>query len=112
MNTAPLIFCPDALDRPTAAELFRRIEVAATLRFVVDLSAVRAVDGAGLQGLFRCLRLARRRGGDLKLVIPDPRLLGTLVSSRLYGAFDVSISVADARQGFIPTAHRPLAYSA
>lgn len=52
-------------------------------RLVVDLSGVEFVDSSGLAALLAVIKTSRRRGGDLVLASPRPRVLALIELTRL-----------------------------
>ncbi len=61
-------------------------------RIVLDLSRVEFADSSGLSAILACVNSARRRGGDVALLSPMPRVRALIELTRLD---DVLAVVAD-----------------
>jgi anti-sigma B factor antagonist len=70
------------------------------LSILIDLSAVRHIDSAGLGELVHAWAAARNRGGSLKLVGVTRRLADLLVITKLLTVFECFESEAEAMASF------------
>jgi anti-sigma B factor antagonist len=52
-------------------------------RIVLDLARVEFADSSGLSAILACVSAARRRGGDLALLAPAPRVRALIELTRL-----------------------------
>jgi anti-anti-sigma factor len=66
-------------------------------QLIVDLGAVPAVDGAGVGVLVRALTRAKRLGGALRLVAPQPAVAAALQEAHLSSVFEIHDSIDAAR---------------
>jgi anti-sigma B factor antagonist len=62
----------------------------------VDLSGAEFVDSSGLAALLAVIKTARRRGGDLVLASPRPRVLALIELTRLDDVVAILPTVTDA----------------
>ncbi len=81
------------------AALHQQIEAGAT-RLVGDLSAVDYTSSAGLRALLGTLKLARQRGGDLRLAAVQPGVLRVLELSGFTSILKVFPDVDTAVESF------------
>jgi anti-sigma B factor antagonist len=65
-------------------------------RLVIDLSGAEFVDSSGLAALLAVIKTARRRGGDLVLASPRPRVLALIELTRLDDVVAILPTVTDA----------------
>jgi len=65
-------------------------------RLVVDLSGAEFVDSSGLAALLAVIKNARRRGGELVLASPRPRVLALIELTRLDDVVAILPTVTDA----------------
>jgi len=65
-------------------------------RLVVDLSGAEFVDSSGLATLLAVIKTARRRGGDLVLASPRPRVLALIELTRLDDVVAILPTVTEA----------------
>lgn len=56
---------------------------AGTTRLVLDLARVEFADSSGLTAILACITSARRRGGDVALLSPTPRVRALIELTRL-----------------------------
>ncbi|SRR5581483_9881758 len=77
------------------AQLDERLRAGAQY-FVIDLSAVRFVDSAGLAALVRLYRRVRIGEGDVRLAQVPPTVMSVLELTRLNRVFDIFPTAADA----------------
>jgi anti-sigma B factor antagonist len=52
-------------------------------RIVLDMARVEFADSSGLSAILACVNAARRRGGDLALLSPSPRVRALIELTRL-----------------------------
>jgi anti-anti-sigma factor len=84
---------PDRLDATTAAEVRDALSLALdgtpAAEVLVDVSAVRVIDGVGLGLLLAGHRSCRQTGRRLVLVDPSPRMMRLLAVTRLHRVLHV-----------------------
>jgi anti-sigma B factor antagonist len=65
-------------------------------RLVLDLSRVEFADSSGLSAILACVNAARRRGGDVVLLSPAPRVRALIELTRLDDVLAVLTDESDA----------------
>ena len=88
-SPAAIVRLTGDVDVDIVSELRQRLDDAVALRpvVIVDLSAAGTIDSLCLSILVRARNAARRRGGDVLLVIDGDFLLTVLKAQRLHDAF-------------------------
>lgn len=66
---------------------------------VVDLLGVSFLDSTGLGALVGGMKACRERGGDLRLVVTDPRVMKLFEITGLSDAFSISKSIEETATG-------------
>jgi anti-sigma B factor antagonist len=79
----------DILAAPSVTAHLDTLTSAGRPQLVVDLRSVTFIDCSGLAALCRARRRALSRGGSLRLVVDDPRVLRILRLTHLSRAFEV-----------------------
>jgi len=74
------------------------------IRIVVDVTKVRHVDSRGLGELIECFRAAQSRGGAVKLLGVNGRLIDLLVITKLVNVFECFDTREAAAASFAPVA--------
>jgi anti-sigma B factor antagonist len=92
----------DHLDASNAREFLdaMRSRMHRRTRIVLDLGAVKFVDGAGIGALIGCLRQAGRQRGDMRLCKLSREVLAMLELMHMHGMFSIDDSCADAVAAF------------
>lgn len=72
-----------------------------TARLVLDLAKVEFADSSGLSAILACVTAARRRGGDIALLSPMPRVRALVELTRL----DDVVAIVDDEQSAIDRVH-------
>lgn len=67
---------------------------------LVDLSEVTMMDSSGVESVIRSWRLTRERGGNVKLLDPQPRIKSLLDLTRLGDVIEIHTDRAAALAGF------------
>jgi anti-sigma B factor antagonist len=86
------------VNRDEAADLFSGVIplLSQSVQFVLDLSEVEMMDGAGLGELLLLLNRAQDGGSSMKIANPSKRVSELLDLTRLSSVFDIYPSVEDA----------------
>ena len=95
----PVVAAFGEIDVATAPPLRDRLQAliaAGSPTVVVDLLGVTFLDSTALGVLVGALKRCREAGGDLPLVITEPRLLKVFEITGLTGVFPIHSSVAEA----------------
>ena len=97
-SPAAIVRLTGDVDVDIVSELRQRLDDAVALRpvVIVDLSAAGTIDSLCLSILVRARNAARRRGGDVLLVIDGDFLLTVLKAQRLHDAFRTFTTVPQA----------------
>jgi anti-sigma B factor antagonist len=77
---------PETLVLANAARLRDALQqqiASGAARLVLDLSRVEFADSSGLSAILACVNSARRRGGDVALLSPMPRVRALIELTRL-----------------------------
>ncbi len=69
--------------------------------FLVDLSSVNYINSSGVGTIIQCFRLARAKGGDLKILNPSQSVTHIIQVSKLDSIFEVFRDQAAAIESFI-----------
>lgn len=99
VNGVPVVSATGEIDVATAPPLRDRLQALATSgksTVVVDLLGVTFLDSTALGVLVGALKRCRESGGDLPLVITEPRILKVFEITGLTGVFPIYASVDDA----------------
>ena len=88
-SPASIVRVTGDVDVDIVSELRDKLDEAVALRpvVIVDLTAAETVDSLCLSLLIRARNAARRRGGDVLLVVPSEFMLTVLRVQRLHDAF-------------------------
>jgi anti-anti-sigma factor len=78
-------------------ECLKTLENAPPKQVVLDMSATRSIDGAGLGALFSCLRIAKSIGSNLVLWSVKPEVQTILQTARLDRLFTIDASTQTVR---------------
>jgi anti-anti-sigma factor len=78
-------------------ECFKTLESKPPKQIVLDMSATRSIDGAGLGALFTCLRIAQSIGSNLVLWSVKPEVQTILRTARLDRLFTIETSTETVR---------------
>ena len=92
-----------SVDALTAPDLARAIvdQIAeGHVYLVIDLTSVEFMSSAGLQTLLGAVRETRSHGGDLRVIITDPKIDNVLKISGFHSVARAFTSEADALSGF------------
>ena len=95
----PVVSASGEIDVATAPPLRDRLQALTTsgrATVVVDLLGVTFLDSTALGVLVGALKRCRESGGELPLVITEPRILKVFEITGLTGVFPIHDSVADA----------------
>lgn len=98
-DEAEIARLPEKVVLANAANLRSALQeriAAGSYRMVLDLSRVEFVDSSGLGAILACVTSARRRGGDLALASPTPRVRALIELTRLDDAVLVTDDEATA----------------
>lgn len=90
---------PDSLVLANAAGIRNALQeqiAAGNARLVLDLSNVEFADSSGLSAVLACVNAARRRGGDVALLSPMPRVRALIELTRLDDVVAVATDEATA----------------
>ena len=85
-GNAEIARLPDRLVLANAAKVRSEIQdriASGASRLVLDLAAVEFADSSGLSAILACVNSARRRGGELVLLAPMPRVRALIELTRL-----------------------------
>ncbi len=99
-DAAPVLVVHGEIDVSTAPELHARLRDLVEQGHavvIVDLSDVLFVDSTALSVLVSARAQQRERGGDLRLVITEPRVLKVFAITGLHDLFSIYADVAAAR---------------
>jgi len=94
---------PERMDLPHSRRFMREVQPlldADRPQIVFDLSSVRRLDAAGVETLLRCMNLAMRRDGDVKLAALSPESAVVLELTRAGRLFEIYESSTDAARSF------------
>jgi len=81
------VFMADA--QATKCALFGLILSASQPRLAIDMSEVEFIDSSGLAALVKCLKISRRRSGDICLFGMQNATKTLFKLTRLYGVFPI-----------------------
>ena len=101
VDGVPVVAAFGEIDVATAPPLREKLQAHITegsSTVVVDLLGVTFLDSTALGVLVGALKRCREAGGELPLVITEPRLLKVFEITGLTGVFPIHTSVADAVQ--------------
>lgn len=99
VDGVPVVSASGEIDVATAPPLRDRLQALTTSgksTVVVDLLGVTFLDSTALGVLVGALKRCREAGGDLPLVIDEPRILKVFEITGLTGVFPIFESVRDA----------------
>jgi anti-sigma B factor antagonist len=99
VDGVPVVTASGEIDVATAPPLRDRLQALTTsgkANIVVDLLGVTFLDSTALGVLVGALKRCREAGGDLPLVIAEPRILKVFEITGLTGVFPIFESVAEA----------------
>lgn len=99
VNDVPVVTASGEIDVATAPPLRDRLQAMTSsgkATVVVDLLGVTFLDSTALGVLVGALKRCRETGGDLPLVITEPRILKVFEITGLTGVFPIYGSVDDA----------------
>src|SRR5947207_14350859 len=113
-NSRPVVVkrMPERLNTRTSREFLHDLQPFLTAdrpQLVFDLSQVKQLDAAGVEMLLRCMSLAHKRDGDLKLAALSPQasvVLELTRTERLFEIYETSTDAARSFSGFLPNAMR------
>ena len=94
---------PERMDLPNSRRFLTEVQPlldADRPQVVFDLSSVRRLDAAGVETLLRCMNLAMRRDGDVKLAALSPESAVVLELTRADRLFEIYESSTDAARSF------------
>ncbi len=98
----PVVSVAGEIDVATAPQLRERLQAlvaAGNATIGVNLLDVTFLDSTALGVLVGALKRCREAGGDLRLVIAEPRILKVFEITGLTDVFPIYATVDDARQG-------------
>ena len=98
----PVVSASGEIDVATAPPLrdrLRSLTTSGRSTVVVDLLGVTFLDSTALGVLVGALKRCRESGGDLPLVIAEPRILKVFEITGLTGVFSIHATLADALAG-------------
>jgi anti-sigma B factor antagonist len=90
----------DAAAAPAFGEHVRQLLHAGWTKLIIDLDGVSFVDSSGLGAMIVGLKLARRAGGDLRIVSPPQQFKKLLQVTSLGRVLPVYPSIEDALSDF------------
>jgi anti-anti-sigma factor len=102
-NGVIVLQLPEAVNRAQAGGFFREVDGSLKVdrpHLVLDFSAVRHLDGTGVQMLVHCMEEAMKRGGDVKLAAVPPGTAVILELTRADRLFEIFENTADAVESF------------
>jgi anti-sigma B factor antagonist len=94
---------PERMDLPNSRRFLSEVQPllnADRPQIVFDLSSVRRLDAAGVETLLRCMNLAMRHDGDVKLAALSPKSAVVLELTRAERLFEIYESSTDAARSF------------
>lgn len=107
MKTGNQVFVkplPKRLDIGRTPAFWREIEARLTSdkpQIVLDCSAVRQIDSAGVEMLLQCMEQVMKRDGDLKLAAVSPEAAVILRLTRIDRVFEIFDTVSAAVMSFM-----------
>lgn len=102
VSDVPVVAVRGEIDVATAPRLrdqLVRPDVAGARKVVVDLTGVSFVDSTALGVLVGAYRRLRESGGELRLVVTEPRILKVFEITDLVRVFPITDSVEEAVRG-------------
>jgi len=103
---------PEKMNLPQARAFWREVQPFVNSdrpQLVFDLSGVKQLDAAGVEVLLRCMNMAMRHDGDLKLAALSPQaevVLELTRTDRLFEIFETSTDAARSFTYFLPNTLR------
>lgn len=97
----PVVTVAGEVDLATSPLLRERLDAhleAGRSSLILDLSGTTFLDSTGLGVLVNVLKRCRQAGGELHLVVVEPRILKLFAITGLQDTFSISASVDAARQ--------------
>jgi|SRR5579864_1047940 len=94
---------PERMDLPNSRRFLSEVQPllnADRPQVVFDLSSVRRLDAAGVETLLKCMNLAMRRDGDVKLAALSAESAVVLELTRADRLFEIYESSTDAARSF------------
>jgi anti-sigma B factor antagonist len=97
-NERAVVTAAGEIDLATSPALRTRLQdaIGAHRLVIVDLSDVTFIDSTGLGVLIGGLRRVNEAGGELRIVVADPRVLKIFEITGLTGLFSIHSSLAEA----------------